>query len=114
MCVCLSLFLRVCVYPAEEEKEPKTHLELMAEMRDYKRRRQSYRAKNVHITKKSYTEVKTGVGALFLRVHTAVIHNTDGPCGSGSAGDQGGDQRPLRGAVQTVERGGEGGGLNTV
>ncbi|XP_008321151.1 U11/U12 small nuclear ribonucleoprotein 48 kDa protein [Cynoglossus semilaevis] len=42
---------------AEEEKEPKTHLELMAEMRDYKRRRQSYRAKNVHITKKSYTEV---------------------------------------------------------
>ncbi|XP_068615869.1 U11/U12 small nuclear ribonucleoprotein 48 kDa protein [Brachionichthys hirsutus] len=37
--------------------EPKTHLELMAEMRDYKRRRQSYRAKNVHITKKSYTEV---------------------------------------------------------
>lgn len=26
-------------------------------MRDYKRRRQSYRAKNVHITKKSYTEV---------------------------------------------------------
>ncbi|XP_055019768.1 U11/U12 small nuclear ribonucleoprotein 48 kDa protein isoform X2 [Boleophthalmus pectinirostris] len=41
----------------EEQKEPKTHLELMAEMRDYKRRRQSYRAKNVHITKKSYTEV---------------------------------------------------------
>ncbi|XP_075873183.1 U11/U12 small nuclear ribonucleoprotein 48 kDa protein [Nelusetta ayraudi] len=36
---------------------PKTPLELMAEMRDYKRRRQSYRAKNVHITKKSYTEV---------------------------------------------------------
>lgn len=29
-------------------------------MRDYKRRRQSYRAKNVHITKKSYTEVTTG------------------------------------------------------
>lgn len=27
-------------------------------MRDYKRRRQSYRAKNVHITKKSYTEVR--------------------------------------------------------
>ncbi|XP_056900382.1 U11/U12 small nuclear ribonucleoprotein 48 kDa protein [Takifugu flavidus] len=41
----------------EEQNEPKTHLELMAEMRDYKRRRQSYRAKNVHITKKSYTEV---------------------------------------------------------
>lgn len=41
----------------EGNNEPKTHLELMAEMRDYKRRRQSYRAKNVHITKKSYTEV---------------------------------------------------------
>ncbi|KAF3692436.1 U11/U12 small nuclear ribonucleoprotein 48 kDa protein [Channa argus] len=41
----------------EEPNEPKTHLELIAEMRDYKRRRQSYRAKNVHITKKSYTEV---------------------------------------------------------
>ncbi|KAG7454896.1 hypothetical protein JOB18_041198 [Solea senegalensis] len=39
------------------QNQPKTHLELMAEMRDYKRRRQSYRAKNVHITKKSYTEV---------------------------------------------------------
>ncbi|KAM3873525.1 U11/U12 small nuclear ribonucleoprotein 48 kDa protein [Diretmus argenteus] len=42
---------------AEEQNGPKSHLELMAEMRDYKRRRQSYRAKNVHITKKSYTEV---------------------------------------------------------
>ncbi|XP_054637908.1 U11/U12 small nuclear ribonucleoprotein 48 kDa protein [Dunckerocampus dactyliophorus] len=41
----------------EKQNEPKTHLERMAEMRDYKRRRQSYRAKNVHITKKSYTEV---------------------------------------------------------
>ncbi|KAM8966632.1 U11/U12 small nuclear ribonucleoprotein 48 kDa protein [Pelodytes ibericus] len=38
-------------------KGPKSHLEIMAEMRDYKRRRQSYRAKNVHITKKSYTEI---------------------------------------------------------
>ncbi|XP_028836315.1 U11/U12 small nuclear ribonucleoprotein 48 kDa protein isoform X3 [Denticeps clupeoides] len=36
---------------------PKSHLEALAEMRDFKRRRQSYRAKNVHITKKSYTEV---------------------------------------------------------
>ncbi|XP_048371956.1 U11/U12 small nuclear ribonucleoprotein 48 kDa protein [Sphaerodactylus townsendi] len=39
------------------QKGPKSHLEILAEMRDYKRRRQSYRAKNVHITKKSYTEV---------------------------------------------------------
>lgn len=41
----------------DDQKCPKSHLEIMAEMRDYKRRRQSYRAKNVHITKKSYTEV---------------------------------------------------------
>lgn len=47
----------LCLCVDEEQNEPKTHLELMAEMRDYKRRRQSYRAKNVHITKKSYTEV---------------------------------------------------------
>lgn len=47
----------MCFCSGEEQNEPKTKLELMAEMRDYKRRRQSYRAKNVHITKKSYTEV---------------------------------------------------------
>ncbi|XP_055451175.1 U11/U12 small nuclear ribonucleoprotein 48 kDa protein isoform X1 [Psammomys obesus] len=38
-------------------KSPKSYLEILAEVRDYKRRRQSYRAKNVHITKKSYTEL---------------------------------------------------------
>ncbi|NP_001085930.1 small nuclear ribonucleoprotein, U11/U12 48KDa subunit L homeolog [Xenopus laevis] len=41
----------------DDQNGPKSHLEIMAEMRDYKRRRQSYRAKNVHITKKSYTEI---------------------------------------------------------
>ncbi|XP_038666142.1 U11/U12 small nuclear ribonucleoprotein 48 kDa protein [Scyliorhinus canicula] len=41
----------------DEQRWPKSHLEILAEMRDYKRRRQSYRAKNVHITKKSYTEI---------------------------------------------------------
>lgn len=41
----------------EGQNGPKSHLEVLAEMRDYKRRRQSYRAKNVHITKKTYTEV---------------------------------------------------------
>ncbi|CAH1252957.1 SNRNP48 [Branchiostoma lanceolatum] len=38
-------------------KSEKSHLEILAELRDYKRRRQSYRAKNVHITKRSATEV---------------------------------------------------------
>lgn len=54
---CLPLVKCVFLCVDDEQNEPKTHLELMAEMRDYKRRRQSYRAKNVHITKKSYTEV---------------------------------------------------------
>ncbi|XP_056261922.1 U11/U12 small nuclear ribonucleoprotein 48 kDa protein isoform X2 [Pseudoliparis swirei] len=53
----------------EQQNQPKTHLELMAEMRDYKRRRQSYRAKNVHITKKSYTEVIREV----IRVHSGEL-----------------------------------------
>ncbi|XP_068705639.1 U11/U12 small nuclear ribonucleoprotein 48 kDa protein-like [Montipora foliosa] len=37
--------------------QPKSRYELLAEQRDYKRRRQSYRAKNVHITKRSAVEV---------------------------------------------------------
>ncbi|XP_078670048.1 uncharacterized protein LOC144910618 [Branchiostoma floridae x Branchiostoma belcheri] len=41
----------------DDSKGPKSHLEILAELRDYKRRRQSYRAKNVHITKRSTTEV---------------------------------------------------------
>lgn len=40
-----------------DKDKPKSYLEYMKAVRDYKRRRQSYRAKNVHITKKSYTEV---------------------------------------------------------
>lgn len=44
-----------------EEKEVdvkgKTYLQLLKEKRDYKRRRQKYRAKNVHITRRTPTEV---------------------------------------------------------
>ncbi|XP_059584580.1 U11/U12 small nuclear ribonucleoprotein 48 kDa protein [Alligator mississippiensis] len=50
----------------DSQKGPKSHLEILAEMRDYKRRRQSYRAKNVHITKKSYTEVIRDVIAVHM------------------------------------------------
>ena len=39
--------------PAKE----KTYLERLAEERDFKRKRQSYRAKNVHVTRKTHTEV---------------------------------------------------------
>ena len=42
---------------AKECGEPSSEAEKWAAMRDYKRRRQSYRAKNVHITKKTYTEI---------------------------------------------------------
>lgn len=46
----------------EEEKEEvdtkgKTYLQLLKDKRDYKRRRQKYRAKNVHITRRTPTEV---------------------------------------------------------
>jgi len=34
-----------------------SNLEKLARQRDYKRRRQTYRAKNVHITKRSTVEV---------------------------------------------------------
>lgn len=40
-----------------DKDKPKSYLAYLAAQRDYKRRRQSYRAKNVHITKKSYTEI---------------------------------------------------------
>ncbi|XP_012862462.1 U11/U12 small nuclear ribonucleoprotein 48 kDa protein [Echinops telfairi] len=52
-------------------KCPKSYLEILAEVRDYKRRRQSYRAKNVHITKKSYTEVIRDV----INVHMEELSN---------------------------------------
>jgi len=41
----------------ESNKEFSSKLEQLAVLRDLKRRRQSYRAKNTHITKKSYTEI---------------------------------------------------------
>lgn len=43
--------------PDKDEQHPPSELELRSQMRDYKRRRQSYRAKNVHITRKTYTEI---------------------------------------------------------
>lgn len=41
----------------DKDQQPPSELELRSQMRDYKRRRQSYRAKNVHITRKTYTEI---------------------------------------------------------
>lgn len=50
----------------KEEKEEvdtrgKTYLQLLKEKRDYKRRRQKYRARNVHITRRTPTEVSGSV-----------------------------------------------------
>ena len=50
----------LCVNVADR---PLSALELKAKMRDMKRRRQSYRGKSTHTSKKNYTEV------LFLGVH---------------------------------------------
>ncbi|XP_078730082.1 U11/U12 small nuclear ribonucleoprotein 48 kDa protein [Lampetra fluviatilis] len=52
-----------------KQSGPKSHLEVLAEMRDYKRRRQSYRAKNVHITRRSHTEILREV----ITVHTGEL-----------------------------------------
>ena len=41
----------------QDENGPRSHLEVMAELRDYKRRRQTYRAQNTHVTKRTPTEV---------------------------------------------------------
>ncbi|XP_025105798.1 U11/U12 small nuclear ribonucleoprotein 48 kDa protein-like [Pomacea canaliculata] len=41
----------------QADGKPQTAQDLLALLRDQKRRRQSYRAKNVHITRKSYTEI---------------------------------------------------------
>ena len=40
----------------EFDTKGKTYLQLLKERRDYKRRRQKYRAKNVHITRRTPTE----------------------------------------------------------
>ncbi|BFZ12273.1 hypothetical protein BsWGS_15312 [Bradybaena similaris] len=42
---------------AQNNSQYASKLEQLAALRDMRRRRQSYRAKNVHITKKSYTEI---------------------------------------------------------
>ena len=50
----------------EVDTRGKTYLQLLKERRDYKRRRQKYRAKNVHITRRTPTEVRLG----FYRSHS--------------------------------------------
>lgn len=63
-----------------EGGQPKSRFEVLAEQRDYKRRRQSYRAKNVHITKRSAVEVRL----THLPTHPpfGVIRHLHHPCES--------------------------------
>ncbi|EDV20454.1 uncharacterized protein TRIADDRAFT_61126 [Trichoplax adhaerens] len=59
----------------------KSHLEVLAEQRDYKRRRQTYRAKNVHITKRTPTQVHRDLIELQMKYLESMIgdssHSTE-------------------------------------
>ncbi|XP_070533738.1 U11/U12 small nuclear ribonucleoprotein 48 kDa protein-like [Ptychodera flava] len=61
----------------EQKKEPMTHKEMLAELRDYKRRRQSYRGKNVHITKRSQTEVMREIIDAYMEMITGSQNDND-------------------------------------
>nr|XP_039260554.1 U11/U12 small nuclear ribonucleoprotein 48 kDa protein-like [Styela clava] len=50
----------------KENPDNLSETELLQKMRDMKKRRQSYRAKNVHITKRSQTEIIRGVLAVHM------------------------------------------------
>ena len=64
----------------EAAEEKKSRLEVMKEMRDYKRRRQKYRAKNVHITQKSIKNVSCSPSPYmyfllnYMRLHLRFIN----------------------------------------
>lgn len=53
----INLYFEIISLENDEKAKSKNYLEFLKSERDYKRRRQNYRAKNVHTTKKSYTEV---------------------------------------------------------
>ena len=53
----------------KEHQEELSKAEALAKQRDYKRRRSSYRAKNVHLTKRTQTEVRFSPSpSLFFRL----------------------------------------------
>lgn len=56
LCLC-SYDLLDLVYDEKDKRKAEDFLATLARERDYKRRRQTYRAKNVHITKRSAAEV---------------------------------------------------------
>ncbi len=50
----------------DDEGRPRSHLEALAELRDYKRRRQTYRAKNQNSNRRSATDVRNIKSHKFL------------------------------------------------
>lgn len=58
-----------------EQQRQKTVLEILAEQRDYKRRRAKYRAQNVHLTRRSPTEVTSNstISCLTCKIARSII-----------------------------------------
>ena len=54
----MFLYLIVVQKDSNKQDAEVSSIEQLAKQRDYKRRRQTYRAKNVHITKRSTVEVR--------------------------------------------------------
>eukprot|EP00117_Sycon_ciliatum_P009264 scpid56271/ scgid11627/ U11/U12 small nuclear ribonucleoprotein 48 kDa protein len=55
------------VYDEEDRQKAQDLVDLLAQERDYKRRRQSYRAKNVHITKRNAVEIMRDLIAVGMK-----------------------------------------------
>lgn len=63
------MFLYLVLTSLEAKSGEKTKLEIMAEMRDYKRRRQSYRGKNKSNAKLTAIEVRHEYCVILVEVH---------------------------------------------
>ncbi|KAJ3093055.1 U11/U12 small nuclear ribonucleoprotein 48 kDa protein [Quaeritorhiza haematococci] len=57
---------RVQKRKAEQAEDDKSKLQKLADQRDYKRRRKSYRAKNVHLTQRTPTQVFRDLIAAYM------------------------------------------------
>lgn len=69
--------------------KPKSDLEILAEQRDYKRRRASYRAKRTHITKRTPTQVTRELIRIMMMdfsAHPAVSSTSRPPAASSQSG----------------------------
>ncbi|XP_064652526.1 U11/U12 small nuclear ribonucleoprotein 48 kDa protein-like [Lineus longissimus] len=96
----------------ESDNKNKSFVEQLAEKRDQRRRRQTYRAKNVHITSKSHTEIIREVINNQMEVLERIIQDEVGeptasaPAAGGSreGGSHEGSQRDERSSREGEER----------